>query len=157
VITLLRRKPTWQHNKNNIIMTWHPYHLLELYNISHGGIYIHTHTYIYENITKHVWRHIPKTYTKILLQNYFASTRKKRRIDSLHLILHFPCSLIEPKVLHLTLTCLISWFHNMRTFFCNIHWGSSWNSPSSSACNTYQLITWSPYLAYFLSIDTWKT
>jgi len=45
-------------------MKWHPYLLFKLYNIAHGGIYIHIHTYMYQTAPKHV----PKTYTKTSTQ-----------------------------------------------------------------------------------------
>ena len=44
-----------------------PIPLLELYNIAHGGVYIHKHMYIYETSPKHVPKNIPKQRTKTTL------------------------------------------------------------------------------------------
>ena len=59
------KQTNMKHNKYNIIITWDPYYLLEIYNIAHGGTYIHIHMYIYQTSPKHV----PKTYTKDIYQN----------------------------------------------------------------------------------------
>ena len=146
MINMLRSKPTWQHNNMTTIMTWHSYLLLELYNTAHGGIYIHIHMYIYKNI---IPKHVRKTYTfarPVNREGYMAYI--------LSTISHVASS--GPKCFHYTLTCLISRFHSMSTFFYKIECGSSWNSPTCSTCNINQSITWSTYLTYLLSNDIWN-
>ena len=76
----------WKENQHDKIATWKPYRLLEIYNTSHGGIYIHIHIYIY--------------------QNFFSSTDKQWSIHILHLINHLPSSFIRPKVLPLPFNLL---------------------------------------------------
>lgn len=78
-------------------MTWHPYRLLEIYKIGHGGIYIHIHMYIYQ-ISLNMYQNI--------YQKFFASTRKKWRIHNPHLIHLLPCSFMRPKLLPLHLNLI---------------------------------------------------
>ena len=81
-------------------MTQHPYCLLELYNIAHGGIYIHIHMYINQH-HQNIYHIMYKSYAKTPYQNCFASTSKQRRIHGLHPICHLPFSFFRPKVLPL--------------------------------------------------------
>jgi len=156
MIKLLKRKPTWKHNKHNIIMTY-LYRLLEFYNIAHGGIYNHIHTYIYQTSSKHVWKHIPRHIPKYHTKTTSSQPKNKEGYIAgiWSAIYHVASS--GPKCFHCTLTCSIAQLWNKRTFFCNIHWGSDWNCPFVSTCNTNQSITWSTSLTYFLSNCTWKT
>ena len=148
MITLLKRKPTWQHKNMKTIITWHPYRLLDICNITSGSIYIHIHMFIYQTSPKH----IPKTYTKISAQ----LENKKGYIARIwSTISHVASS--SPKCFHCTLTCPIAWFQSMRIFLCKTYCGSCWNSPFGFTCNTYHSITWSTYLKYFLGNDTCKT
>jgi len=52
-------------------MIWHLYHLLELYNIDHGDIYIHIHMYVYKTSPKHLL----ETYTKDIYKNIHSTNK----------------------------------------------------------------------------------
>ena len=66
------KQTNMKHNKHNIIMTWDPYRLLELYNIAHGNIDIHIHMYINQNHQTYI-----ETYTKA-----FTKTTPKTTIQN---------------------------------------------------------------------------
>lgn len=138
-------QPAEKQTNMTTIMAWHPYRLLELYNTTHGGIYIHIHSTYTKNITS---KYIPKKFTQLVNREWYIA-----HIWSV--ISHVASS--GPKCFHYTLTCSIARFQSTRIFLCNIYWGFGWNSPSSSSCNTNQSITWSTSLTYFLSNYTWKT
>ena len=133
MINLLKRKPTWQ-----------PYHLLELHNKIHGNIYIHIHIYTCQNITpKHIWRKLTQLVNREVSIEWIWSS-----------ISHVVS--LGPKCFHWTFTYAIAWFWSMRIFLCKMHWGSNYNYRFGSTYNIDHLITWSTYLRYFLSNDTWN-
>jgi len=150
---LLKSETSWQQDNIITIITWHQYCLLELYNLSHGGIYIciHIHTH-----TKTSVKHVPNIYqhqTKTALPQ--PTSNEGWSVCIWSAFSHVASS--GPKCFHFTLASSIGLFLSMRFFCYNMHWRSGWNSPSWFTYNTDQSITWLTSFIYFLSNEISKT